>query len=110
MASGSQAWIRLHGGGSRQWSGVVSGLSHVEAKNIPPQLAQRAGGDVATQQDPVAKTEKPQNQRYLVAIRFQEMPVQAHPGVMGRVKIAAGARTLWWRCQQFLATTFNWGL
>ena len=82
----------------------------MDAKNVPPQLSSRAGGEVVTQQDPVSKAEKPYQPHYLSAVRFQRIDGLVQPGVLGRVRIEAGSQTLWWRFQRYLATTFNWGL
>ncbi len=100
--------IHVHGGGSQFFSGRVSGIAQVDAKYIPPQLSNRAGGGIATEQDPVSKAEKPHSQHFLIAIRFQEGDPRVHPGVLGSVRIEAEPQTLWWRCQQFLSSTFSW--
>lgn len=110
VARGNSAKVRIHGGGSSHWNGVVTGIAQVEAKNVPPQLTQRAGGDVATQQDPITRTDKPNEQHFLVGIRLQESSSMLHPGILGRVKIDAGSYTLWTRLRGYLGTTFHWGL
>ncbi len=35
-------WIRVHGGASHQWPGVVTEVAQVDAKSVPPQLSSRA--------------------------------------------------------------------
>jgi hypothetical protein len=107
VAPGARAWIRVHGGGSRHWPGVVTEIAQVDAASIPAALSRRAGGDVATKQDPVSKAEKPYHPHYLSAVRFQRTDGCIHPGALGRVKIEAGSQTLWWRFQRYLAGTFN---
>jgi putative peptide zinc metalloprotease protein len=108
VVPGGRASIRVHGGGAQHWPGVVTEIAQVDAGSIPPALSRRAGGDVATRQDPVSKAEKPYHPHYLSAVRFQRVDATVHPGALGRVKIEAGARTLWWRFQRYLSTTFNW--
>jgi putative peptide zinc metalloprotease protein len=110
VGPGSRAWIRVHGGASHQWPGVVTEVAQVDAKSVPPQLSSRAGGDVATQQDPMSKAERPYQPHYLSAVRFQRVDGVLQPGVLGRVRIEAGSQTLWWRFRRYLATTFNVGL
>lgn len=110
IARGNPATFRVHGGISKQGRGMVAAISQVEAKNIPAQLAARTGGDVVTQQDPVSKADKPQQQHYLVTLHIQQIEGAVHPGVLGRVKIEASSHTLWSRVQRFLATTVSWGL
>jgi putative peptide zinc metalloprotease protein len=110
IQTGDKAWIRLHGRGYNYWRGTVSGISAVEAKEIPPQLSARAGGDIPTQTDPQTQAEVPQMQHYPIAVSFDEIDDAVHPGTLGRVKIESAPHTLWWRLNRYLRTTFNWGL
>ncbi|GBD35406.1 hypothetical protein HRbin36_00518 [bacterium HR36] len=110
VVEGQKAWIRLHGLGYNYWRGTVSEISAVEAKDVPPQLSNKAGGEIPTQEDPEQKTLKPQRQHYLVSVRFDEVEDCMHPGVLGRVKIEVGNYTLYWRVRRYLATMFNIGL
>ncbi len=107
VVPGARAWIRVHGAASHHWPGVVTEIAQVDAASIPPALSRRAGGEVATKQDPVSKAEKPYHPHYLSAVRFQRVDGLVHPGALGRVRIEAGSQTLWWRFQRYLAGTFN---
>lgn len=111
FGEGAQAWIRVHGLGYNWWPGRVTTIVDAEAKEVPPQLSFKAGGDVATQQDEQTKQERPQSQHYLIAVHL-EPPIYEgiHAGAMGKVRIVAPPRTVWWRVNRYLATTFNWGL
>jgi putative peptide zinc metalloprotease protein len=109
IATGSLATIHVHGSGTMSWPGVVTEIAQVEASKVPAALSHRTGGDVATQQDPVSRHEKPNRQHYMVAVHFEQKDQTIHPGVMARVKIHVGPQTLGGRLQRFLATTFNWG-
>jgi putative peptide zinc metalloprotease protein len=108
VMAGGRASIRVHGCGAQHWPGVVTEIAQVDAGSIPPALSRRAGGDVATKQDPISKAERPYHAHYLCSVRFQRVDGCVHPGALGRVKIEAGAQTLWWRCQRYLSSTFNW--
>ncbi len=110
VVEGQKAWIRLHGLGYNYWRGTVSEIAAVEAKDVPPQLSNKAGGEIPTQEDPEEKVLRPQRQHYLVSVRFDEVEDCMHPGVLGRVKIEVGNYTLYWRIRRYLATTFNVGL
>ncbi len=107
---GSMAWFLSHGAGPRAWSGQVQGVAQVDAQDIPPQLASRAGGEVATQADPVEKQDRPLQPHYLVAVRLEGDQLPLQPGTLGVVSVEAGSATLWWRARRYLGTTFNWGL
>lgn len=110
VGPGRQAWVRVHGRGCSRWEGSVSEVAEADARSIPPQLSSHAGGEVATEQDPVSKAEKPRSQHYLVAVRLREPDPLLQPGVLGRVTIEAPPRTAWWHCHRYLAQTFGWGL
>jgi putative peptide zinc metalloprotease protein len=110
VVEGQKAWIRLHGLGYNYWRGTVCEIAAVEAKDVPPQLSNKAGGEIPTQEDPDQKILKPQRQHYLVSVRFDEVEECMHPGVLGRVKIDVGNYTLYWRIRRYLATMFNVGL
>lgn len=107
---GGLARVHVHGGGSQSLKGSVIGIAQADTRNIPPQLSTRVGGNVATERDPVTKAEVPHSQHYLIAVRLLEHDSRLHPGLMGSVKIDAGAQTLWWRCRRFLGSTFSWSL
>jgi hypothetical protein len=106
----SPASIRVHGAGSRQSSGTVTGIAQVEAKNIPAALSSRVAGDVPTQHDSTTKTDRPHGQHYLVSVQFKSIDGMIHPGALGRVKIDVEPRTLWWQLRRYVGTTLNWGL
>jgi len=107
ITPGVQAWVRVHGGGSAQCAGVITDVSQVEAKSIPPQLSGRVGGDVLTEHDAVAQTDNPSRQHYLSAARLLRADGIIHPGAMGRVRVEVGSQTLWWRLRRFVASTFG---
>ena len=107
---GGQTSILIHGAAGRQWPGAVTSVAQVDAKNIPEALSNRVGGDVATQQDPATKMDKPYGQHYLVSIHLKGGDPSIHPGVLGRVKIDAEPQTTWWSLRRWLGTTLNWGL
>ena len=108
--AGSQTSVLIHGAAGRQWPGAVTSVAQVDAKSIPEALSNRVGGDVATQQDPATRMEKPHGQHYLVSIHLKGGDPVIHPGVLGRVKIEAEPQTTWWSLRRWLGTTLNWGL
>jgi multidrug efflux pump subunit AcrA (membrane-fusion protein) len=109
-----EAWVRIHGRGYNYWKGHVSSIASAEAKEVPPQLSSKAGGDIATETKGDEKgqkqTERPQSQHFMVTVDLDEADVAIHPGVMGRVKITLPARTLAWRFYRYLNSTLNWRL
>jgi putative peptide zinc metalloprotease protein len=110
IGPGGRAWVLVHGTGWDCRPGVVAAVAQVEAKNIPPQLSNHAGGEVVTEQDPVSRAEKPRSQSYLVSVRLPGPDARVHPGVLGRARIEVESQTAWWRTQRYVARTFGWGL
>ena len=84
IAPNSPALVLVHGDRLTRREGVVSDIGQVNAKNIPVQLSTHAGGEAATEQDPVSKEERPRNQSYLVSVRLLEPAATLQPGVLGR--------------------------
>jgi putative peptide zinc metalloprotease protein len=110
IQANSRAWIRVHGRGYNFWPAKVKDIATVESKDVPPQLSNKASGDIPTQQDPETRQEKPQSQHYAITVSFDEVDDAIQPGTMCRVKIETKSRTLWWRFRRYLTNTFNWGL
>jgi putative peptide zinc metalloprotease protein len=108
VAPGSPAWVWVQGTGLRRLPAVVTEVAQVEAKQVPPQLSSRAGGEVPTRPDPAGKADVPCVPHYLSSARLQGADAAIHPGAVGRARVDSGSQTLWWRCRRYLATTFNW--
>jgi hypothetical protein len=85
----------------------VEAIARVEAKDIPPQLSRRTGGEVAASTDPASGAERPTEQQYLIAVRFEEAGAAVQAGALARVKIRAPARTLAWRLRRYVSSTFR---
>jgi putative peptide zinc metalloprotease protein len=108
VSVGDKAWIHVHGRGVNSWEGRVTRVATAEAKEIPPQLSNKAGGDVPTQSDAETRHEKPQSQHYIIVVAFNEIDDAIHPGVMARVKIETPWRTLYWQLERYFTTHFTW--
>jgi multidrug efflux pump subunit AcrA (membrane-fusion protein) len=109
IAGAHAASVLVHGRrGCRP--GTVTDVALVDAASIPPQLSAHAGGEVATDRDPVTRAEKPRSQSYLVSVRLEAPDPTVQPGVLGRVRIEAPPRTGWWRLERYLVKTFGWNL
>ncbi len=110
IAGARTAWVLVHGRGGSCLPGTVTDVAQVGARSVPPQLSCHAGGEVATEQDPVTHAEKPRDQSYLVSVRLQGADATVQPGVLGRVRIEAPPQTGWWRLQRYVVKTFGWNL
>jgi putative peptide zinc metalloprotease protein len=110
IAEGQTVRFLAHGRRGTVHEGTIDGIAQVNAEEIPPQLSNRVGGEVATRHDAAAGTEKPYRQHFLVTVRLRPSHELPHPGTLGQVRIDAGSETLWWRVRRFLASTFHWNI
>jgi multidrug resistance efflux pump len=110
VETGKSIRFRCHGVSDTTWHGTVSGVSQTEEQDIPVQLSQRFGGDVASKPDPVAKTELPETQHYLISAGLANVDHRLQIGTIGQVRIDAGWQTCWDRFRRYLGATFHWGL
>ena len=88
-----------------RFSGTVSAVSRHREENMGEfsekmALSHKVGGEVMTERDPVAKTERPIEAVYEVTVRLdqEQLPGSARPYMSGRVRIDCGRSTL-----------FQWG-
>lgn len=105
---GKPVRFRCHGLSDTTWHGAVASAAQVDTRDIPVQLSQRLGGDVASRADPVNKMEKPDKQQFLVAAKLTEVDGRLQVGTLGQVRIEVGSQTCWWRLQRYLGSTFRW--
>jgi hypothetical protein len=96
--------IRIQGRGSETWGGKVSYLPESEAKEIPLQLSNKAGGPVPVK----AERSKnggliPQTQYFLVYIDIENADDAIAPGTMAQVKIRTKNET----CLKWMWRTVN---
>jgi hypothetical protein len=99
--------IRIQGRGSETWDGKVSYLPESEAKEIPLQLSNKAGGPVPVK----AERSKsggliPQTQYFLVYIDIENADDAMAPGTMAQVKIKTKSET----CLKWVWRTVNTSL
>jgi putative peptide zinc metalloprotease protein len=103
--------IRIHGFGSRTWSGRVHRLPATAEKTVPIQLTTKGGGPLATRPGTDPNNPEPQGQVYLVGIEFETAQDRAiSPGTLGQVKIHCRYRSGAWWVWRTLSSTFDLGL
>jgi len=75
-------------------------------QQAPPRLASTNGGPLAAQPNQDG-TLRPLNTSYQVIARLDNPNNMLRNGLIGRARIEAQPRTLWWRLMRYLGRTFN---
>lgn len=94
--------IRVQGRANLTWPGRVSHVPEAEAKEVPIQLTNKGGGNVAVKPDSRPGVLAPQAQLYLVQVHFLEPDQAICPGTMAKVKVHCRWRSAaWWSWRSF---------
>jgi putative peptide zinc metalloprotease protein len=101
--------IRVRGRGNRIWHGKLSQLPEEEAKEIPVQLTNKAGGDVAVKPSNKPNVFVPQSQQYLVGIDILDPDDAICPGTMAQVKVHCRWRSCAWFVWRWFNSAFDLG-
>ena len=106
-----RAWVKVYGD-----DGVVtakSRISEVAKRNrddVPAELSNQAGGEIATKQDQKTGQAKPISAIYEVVIPVDNTEMHLQPGLRGFAKIDGGTHTLGWWLWRLIAKTFHFTL
>jgi putative peptide zinc metalloprotease protein len=103
--------VRIAGRGNHTWEGVIERVPDEEARQIPPQLSDRAGGPVTLKRGipPDQPQYQPLKQVYLVDVKIINPDQAIRPGTFGQVRIHCRPRTCWWMCWRWISSTFGLG-
>ena len=111
-ASDRRAWIKIYGDSETTFRSHVSEIAKRNREDIPPELSNTAGGEIATKQDQTSRTGqiKPLNAVYEVIIPIDNPDLYLHPGQRGFAKIDGGTHTLGWWLWRLITKTFHFTL
>jgi putative peptide zinc metalloprotease protein len=101
--------IRVRGLGGRIWHGKLSQLPEDAAKDIPVQLTNKGGGNVAVKPSSKPNTYVPQSQQYLVGVDILDADDAIWPGTMAQVKVHCQWRSCAWFCWRWFNSAFDLG-
>jgi putative peptide zinc metalloprotease protein len=102
--------VRIQGRADLLWKGKISGLPESEAKEIPVQLTNKAGGQIAVKPSSKPDHYQPQSQQYLVSVDIVDSDRMICPGTMAQVKVHCQWRTAaWWAWRRF-SSAFDLGM
>ena len=104
------ATIRVQGHDSKTWPGKISQLPHSDAKEIPHQLSNKAGGPLAVKPTSDPNKLAPQSQVFLVGIDFEQPDDSIAINTAAQVKIHCEYRSCAWWLYRTVSSTFDLGL
>ena len=105
-----RAWIKVYGDSERTWHSRVGEVAKRNRDEVPPELSNLAGGEIATKQDPKTQAPKPLTAVYEVVIPIDNPNLELQPGLRGFAKIDGGIHTLGWWLWRLLTKTFHFTL
>ncbi|APW59357.1 HlyD family efflux transporter periplasmic adaptor subunit [Paludisphaera borealis] len=106
----NKTWVKIHG---RSETTLVSKVTEIAKRNrdeIPPELANSAGGEIAAKPDPKTGQVKPQTAVYEVIIPIENPNLLFHPGQRGFAKIDGGTHTFGWWLWRLITKTFHFNI
>ncbi len=104
------AWVKVYGTSEKTFKSHVSEVATRNREDIPPELSNAAGGEIATKQDQKTGQAKPITAVYEVIIPIDNSDLSLQPGLRGFAKIDGGTHSLGWWLYRLLAKTFHFTL
>jgi putative peptide zinc metalloprotease protein len=104
------AWVKIYGDSERTVKSWVSDVAKRNRDEIPPELSNLAGGEIATKPDQKAGTAKPLTAVYEVIIPVDNRTLAYQPGLRGFAKIDGGYSSLGWWLWRLITKTFHFTL
>ncbi|MCA1686689.1 MAG: biotin/lipoyl-binding protein, partial [Planctomycetia bacterium] len=89
-----RAWLKIFGDSEITWRSRVAQVAKRNRDDVPPELSNVAGGEIATKQDPKSGQAKPITAVYEVIIPINNPALALQPGQRGFAKIDGGTHTL----------------
>ena len=104
------AWVKVYGTSETTWKSYVSEVARRNREEIPAELSNNAGGEIATKQDEKTGQAKPLTAVYEVIIPIDNPDLLLQPGLRGFAKIDGGHSTLAWWIWRAITKTFHFTL
>ncbi len=104
------AWLKIYGKAETTYKSRVSEIAKRSRDEIPTELSNMAGGEVASKPDPKTGAAKPLTAVYEVIIPIENPDLKLEPGLRGFAKIDGGTYTLAWWLLRWWNKMFNFQL
>ena len=106
----SIAWIKIYGRAEHTFKSRVAEIAKRSREEVPTELSNMAGGEVASKPDPKTGTAKPLTAVYEVIIPIDNDDMELEPGLRGAAKIDGGHYTVAWWLMRWWNKIFNFQL
>ncbi len=107
---GRRAWLKIYGDSEVTRRSRVTVSAPKNRDEIPAELSNLAGGEIATKQDDKTGKVKPLTAVYEVIIPVDNRDLALQPGLRGFAKIDGGTHTLGWWLWRLITKTFHFTL
>jgi putative peptide zinc metalloprotease protein len=104
---GRRAWVKIYGRAETTYTSDVAEIAKRNRDEIPQELSNVAGGDIAGKADPKTGAIKPQSAVYEAIIPVANPNLSLQPGLRGFAKIDGGTHTLGWWLWRLITKTFH---
>ncbi len=104
------AWVKVYGKAETTFKSRVSEISPRSRDEVPTELSNMAGGEVASKPDPKTGNARPLTAVYEVIIPIDNPDLTLQPGLRGFAKIDGGTHTLAWWLLRWWNKLFNFQL
>jgi putative peptide zinc metalloprotease protein len=104
---GQKVQLKFYGHALRSFDGVITALPNVDVDQLPTELSNVAGGEVATKEDPQTRQQVPVHTQYYAVVPIDNPDLVLQPALRGKAKIKAEPITLATRIWRWVKRTFN---
>ena len=104
------AWIKIYGRAEDTFKSKVTEIAKRSREEVPTELSNMAGGEVASKPDPKTGTAKPLTAVYEVIIPIDNADLKLEPGLRGAAKLDGGRYTVAWWLMRWWNKIFNFQL
>ena len=102
-----KAWVKINGDSEHTRKSYVEQVARRNREEVPPELSNLAGGEIATKPDQKTGTAKPLTAVYEVIIPIDNPDLKLQVGQRGFAKIDGGYCTLGWWIWRAITKTFH---
>jgi putative peptide zinc metalloprotease protein len=104
------AWIKIYGRAEQTFKSHVTEIAKRNREEVPTELSNMAGGEVASKPDQKTGAAKPLTAVYEVIIPIDNADLKLEPGLRGAAKLDGGRYTIAWWLMRWWNKIFNFQL